>query len=218
MWITMGISVNTGSDTFCHSSAGNDAGGSGPGPDRRACVALVRMGLTADAGLMNARRWLVPGVAALVMGTGIVVALALPTYTCSKGHRFYDLHGPGGGPICLRSDLGYRPRSWWPTKIVVAAGGVVAGMATLLWRRRRLAAVGLIVVFAGLAVVWFIPDGYEEAMRNGRAVCCGREIDRAWLRTTVAAFGTGAGAGLILLALLRAASHGTHKPSARSSS
>ena len=134
--------------------------------------------------------------------TAVVVGLALPTYTCPHGYGL-DTYRGESGPTCSISDVGYRPRSWWPTKIAVAAGGVVAGLAIMLWRRRRLVAIGLIVAFVALAVVWFIPDGYEQTVRDGQPVCCGREIGREWLRTGVVAIGAGVGVSLALLGLLR---------------
>lgn len=101
-------------------------------------------------------------------------------------------------------DTGYRPRSWLPTKVVVAVGGVVAGLAILLWRRRRLIAIGLLIAFAGLVTAWFIPDGFEQTMRNGHPVCCGRQISQGLLRAGVAAAGAGVGVLLVLQGLLRA--------------
>lgn len=139
-----------------------------------------------------------------VAAAGVTIALMLPTYTCRDGYRFENLPEPGGGPTCLVSDVGYRPRSWVPTKVAVAASGVVAGVAILLWRRRRLVAIGLLVAFAALVTAWFIPDGFEQAMRSGRPVCCGREIGRGPLRAGVAAAGVCLGLSLALRGLLRA--------------
>ncbi len=85
----------------------------------------------------------------------------------------------------------------------------------VLWKRRRLTAAGLIVAFVGLAVVWFIPNGFEETIRKGRVVCCGHEIDRGWLRTSLAAAGAVGGSAMMLLGLRRAASSRTHEPTAQ---
>ena len=152
---------------------------------------------------MRPLRLIIPGLAAAVAATGVVAALALPTYTCRDGYQFENQEGAGGGPTCFVSDVGYRPRSWRPTKVAVAAGGVVFGLAILLWRRRRLVAIGLLIAFAALVTAWFIPDGFEQTMRNGRPVCCGREIGRGSLRAAVATAGAGLGALLAFLGLLR---------------
>jgi hypothetical protein len=139
-----------------------------------------------------------------VAAGGFVVALSLPMYTCRSGYRFVDHSGaPGGEPSCMVSDVGYRPTSWLPIKITVAVGGVVAAIAILLWRHRGLVAIGLLIAFAALAIPWFITDGYEQTMRGGRPVCCGRVIDREWLRTSVALVGASLGASLMLAGLLR---------------
>lgn len=152
---------------------------------------------------MRPVRPLIPWIAAAVAATGVVVAFALPTYTCRDGYRFENLRGAGGGPSCSFSDVGYRPRSWLPTKVAVAAGSIVAGFAMLLWRRRRLAAVGLLIAFAALVTAWFIPDGFEQTIRDGRPVCCGRAIGRGSLRLAVATVGAGLGGSVALLGFLR---------------
>ena len=95
--------------------------------------------------------------AAAIAVMGAVVAIALPIYTCRTGSlEFY-----GGGPTCIVSDLGYRPHSWLPTKITVACAGIVTALAVLVWRRRRLAAIGLVVTFTVLATAWFLLYGEE---------------------------------------------------------
>ena len=99
-------------------------------------------------------------------------------------------------------DTGYRPRSWLPIKITVAIGGAVVAVVIVLWRRRRLVAIGMFIAFAALATAWFIPDGYVQTMREGRPVCCGMVIERGWLRTAVALIGTGSGGLFVLLGLL----------------
>jgi hypothetical protein len=72
----------------------------------------------------------------------------------------------------------------------VATGGIVAGVGVLLWaHRRRLAALGILVAFIGLALPWFVDDGYEERFDGGRPVCCGHVIDRGPLRTSIAVGG-----------------------------
>ena len=155
---------------------------------------------TSEMGQLRPVHWLAIGVAA----GAVAVALALPMYRCAPGYRFRDYSGQaGGGPTCLISDVGYRPHNWIPAKISVAVAGVVAAAAILLWRRRRLAAIGLIVVFSALVVAWFVPDGFEQSMRNGRPVCCGREISREWLRTAIAIAGVGIGAALIVVGVSR---------------
>ena len=133
-----------------------------------------------------------------------MVAFALPMQACRSGERFVDDTGqPGGGPTCMTSyDTGYRPHGWLPIKITVAVGGAVLAVAILLWRRRRLVAIGMLLAFAAIATAWFIPDGYAETMRDGHPVCCGEVIHRGWLRTTVVVIGTGVGALLVLLGLL----------------
>jgi hypothetical protein len=143
-------------------------------------------------------------VAGAIAAGAIVVAFALPMQACRSGERFVDHTGqPGGGPTCMTSyDTGYRPHGWLPIKITVAVGGAVVAVAILLWRLRRLVAIGMLLAFAAIATGWFIPDGYVETMRDGHLVCCGEVIHRGWLRTTVVVIGTGLGALLVLLGLL----------------
>jgi hypothetical protein len=143
-------------------------------------------------------------VAGVIAVGGIVVALALPMNACGSGERFVDHTGqPGGGPTCMTSyDTGYRPHSWLPIKITVAVGGAVVAVAILLWPRRRLVAMGVLIAFAAIATAWFIPDGYVQTMREGRPVCCGEVIDRGWLRTVVVVLGSGLAALAVLLGLL----------------
>lgn len=87
---------------------------------------------------------------------GVAVALLLPMYTCSEGYRFLET-GPGGGPTCLVFDMGYRPTSWLPTKLIVAGAGLVAATAILLWAKgQRWIASGLVVAFAGVAALWLV--------------------------------------------------------------
>lgn len=135
---------------------------------------------------------------------GIVVALALPMQACKSGERFVDDTGqPGSGPTCMTSyDTGYRPHGWLPIKITVAVGGAVVAVAILLWRRRRLVAIGMLLAFAAIATGWFIPDGSAETMRDGHPVRCGEVIHRGWLRTVVVVAGAGLGVLFVLLGLL----------------
>lgn len=135
---------------------------------------------------------------------GIVVALALPMNACRSGERFVDSTGqPGGGPTCMTSyDTGYRPHGWLPIKITVGVGGAVVAMTILLWPKRRLVAMGVLVASAAIATAWFIPDGYVQTMRDGHPVCCGDVIDRGWLRTAVVVIGSGLGVFAVLLGLL----------------
>jgi hypothetical protein len=89
-------------------------------------------------------------------------------------YEFEQFPGPGGGPTCAFTDMGYRPNSWLSTKITAAVGGIVSGVAVVHWaRRQRLVATGLLVVFLGVAAPWLSEDGYQQTMRNGRPVCCG---------------------------------------------
>lgn len=143
----------------------------------------------------------------------IAVALLLPMYTCKGSNEFEEWPGPGGGPTCAVSDIGYRPRSWLPTKITIAAAGIVAAIAVVLWaRRRQLVAIGLVVVFAAVAVPWFIQDGWEPTIRNGQPVCCGHEIDRGPLRAGIVVVGVAAGVGLAVAGVLRSRRAGTGPP------
>ena len=98
-------------------------------------------------------------------------------------------------------DTGYRPHSWLPLKITVAVGSAVTAASILLWRR-RLVALGLVVAFAALATAWFIPDGYIQTMRDGHPICCGRIIDRGWLRASIGVVGIALGCLLVVLGLL----------------
>jgi hypothetical protein len=78
-------------------------------------------------------------------------------YTCSDPYKFEDIRGPGAGPTCIVSDMGYQPRSWLPTKITVAATGFVTAAFILLWtHRRRVAAMSVVVAFIVVAALWFI--------------------------------------------------------------
>jgi hypothetical protein len=148
------------------------------------------------------RRVVVAWLAVAVAVTGIVVALALPMHTCAWGH-LEELSGPGipeGELICIRSDLGYQPSSWLPTKIAVATGGIVAGVALVLASRRHgLAAAALVVLFAAVTVAWFLPNGFDQPLRGGRPVCCGREVDRHDVRVGLVA--SGVMAAVVLLAM-----------------
>jgi hypothetical protein len=97
----------------------------------------------------------VVAIAAVAFGVGI--ALLLPMYTCMDPYEFEDIQGPGAGPTCIVSDMGYRPRSWLPTKIAIAAAGVAAAAFIVLWtRKRRMAATGVVVAFIVVAAMWFI--------------------------------------------------------------
>ena len=143
-------------------------------------------------------------VAGAIVAGAIVVAFALPMQACRSGERFVDDTGqPGGGPTCMTSyDTGYRPHGWLPIKITVAVGGAVVALVILLWFRRRLVAIGILMAFAAVATAWFIPDGYVQTMRDGRPVCCGEVIDRGWLRTLVVMVGAVLGGMFVLLGLL----------------
>jgi membrane protease YdiL (CAAX protease family) len=112
--------------------------------------------------------------------------------------------------------MGYRPTSWLPTKITVAVAGVVVAVAILLWRRRPLVAIGIVIAFVAIAVPWFIEDGYEQTMQNGRPVCCGREISREWLRTGIVVVGSGAGAVVVGIGLVRGRRRGIRAPALQS--
>jgi hypothetical protein len=100
------------------------------------------------------------------------------------------------------SDTGYRPHSWLPFKITAGAGSAVVAVAILLWPRRRLAAMGVLIASAAIATAWFIPDGYVQTMRDGHPVCCGEVIDRGLLRTAVVVLGSGLGMFAVLLSVL----------------
>ena len=99
-------------------------------------------------------------------------------------------------------DTGYRPHGWLPIKITVAVGGAVVAVAILLWHRRRVVAIGMLLAFAAIAAAWFITDEYLETMRDGHPVCCGEVIHRGWLRTVVVVVGAGLGVLFVLLGLL----------------
>lgn len=157
---------------------------------------------------MRRERLTVPVTAAIVGVASVVVALALPMYTCRAGNRFENIHGPGGGPTCLMSDVGYRPHSWLPTKVAVAVGGLVTAAAILLWRRRRLVALGILVAFAAMTAAWFIPDGFEQTYRSGRPICCGHVIDRGWLRTLVGIAGSAGALLLVVSGVVRGRANG----------
>jgi hypothetical protein len=147
---------------------------------------------------------------------GVAVALALPMYRCEEGYRFRDYSRfPGGGPTCFVSDVGYRPHSWLPVKVSVAAGGIVVAAAILLWQRRRFVAIGGVIAFTAIVVAWFIPDGFEQTMRDGRPVCCGREISREWLRNGIVIAGVGLGAAFVLIGLWRARTIGSATQASR---
>ena len=152
---------------------------------------------------MRGTRLAVPVLAVAVAATSLIVALALPMYTCKGGYRFEIDRGAGGGPTCWVSDVGYRPHSWVPTKIAVAAGGVVAAFVVLLWRRRRMAAIGIAIAFAAMTTAWFIPDGFEQTFRNGHPVCCGHFIDRGALRVFVGVAGTAGALAFVVAGFLR---------------
>jgi hypothetical protein len=138
-------------------------------------------------------------VAAAIAVVGAVVALALPMYTCRTGSlEFYSSE-----PTCIVSDVGYLPHSWLPTRITVAVAGFVIAVAILLWRRWPLVSIGIVIAFAAIAAPWFIDDGYEQTMRNGRPVCCGRQISREWLRTGIVVVGSLAGAVLAGIGFVR---------------
>jgi hypothetical protein len=103
------------------------------------------------------QHYLVAAVAAGLIAAGILIALLLPMYTCLDPYEFEDIRGPGAGPTCIVSDMGYTPRSWLPTKITTSAAGVAAAAFIVLWtRRRRLAATSVVVVFMVIAALWFL--------------------------------------------------------------
>jgi hypothetical protein len=143
-------------------------------------------------------------VAGVTVVSGVVIALALPMNACRSGERFVDHTGqPGGGPTCMTSyDTGYRPHGWLPIKITAGVGGAVVAVVILLWPKRRLVAIGILIASAAIATAWFIPNGYVQTMRDGHPVCCGEEIDRGWLRTAVFVGGSGIGAFAVLVGLL----------------
>lgn len=79
--------------------------------------------------------WLAAG---LVLA-GVILAFALPEHTFQWGTLSeVRIEGePTGEVVCSASDLGYRPRSWLPTKIAIASAGLVAASVVVLavWRR-----------------------------------------------------------------------------------
>lgn len=157
---------------------------------------------------MTRQRLLVPLIGAFLVAGGVFIALVLPMYTCMDPYEFEEFPGPGGGPTCSFTDTGYRPTSWLPTKITVAIAGVVAAIVVVLWaRKQHLVAIGLLVAFAAVAAPWFIEDGWEETMRNGVRVCCGREIDRGPLRAGIVVFGVSVGTGLAIAGMARSRRH-----------
>jgi hypothetical protein len=105
------------------------------------------------------QRTVVSGVAAVIAIGALATALLLPMYTCMDPYEFEEFPGPGGDPTCAFTDMGYRPRSWLPTKITIGAAGIVVAVTVVLWtRRRRLLAVSLVVAFIALATGWFVLD------------------------------------------------------------
>jgi hypothetical protein len=151
-------------------------------------------------------------VAAAIPVVGAVVALALPMCTCRTGSlEFY-----GGEPSCIVSDVGYRPHGWLPTRITVAVAGLLIAVAILLWRRWPRVSLGIVIAFVAIAAPWFIEDGYEQTMRNGRPVCCGREISREWLRTGIVVAGSVVGAVLAGIGFGRGWRRGIRAPAVQS--
>jgi hypothetical protein len=88
--------------------------------------------------------------------------------TCDWG-RLEEIRAAGepeGEVLCIRSDLGYQPSSWLPTKIAVAAGGgVLAGVMVLAWRHHVFAGLALVVLFTAIMLAWYLPDGYRSPFR-----------------------------------------------------
>lgn len=148
--------------------------------------------------------WIGPAVALVVLG--IVVAVALAKYTCQWGDlEEIRIEGEATGEIlCSQSDLGYQPRSWLPTKVAVAVGGLVAATTLVLAAHRRwLAAAALVVLFAAATLGWFLPNGFRQPVRNGQAVCCGRAVDRSAVRASVAVSGFMIASTLVATDLVR---------------
>jgi hypothetical protein len=134
----------------------------------------------------------------------LVIGIALPMYTCMDPYEFEEIRGPGAGPLCIVSDMGYRPTSWLQTKITIAAAGVVLGIAVLLIaRRQHLVAIGLLIAFAAIAVPWFVPDGWEPRIFEGREVAGGHEINRGALRTGIVVVGVSIGVVLAVVGVAR---------------
>lgn len=102
------------------------------------------------------QRLLIPLVAGVRVMAGVLISLALPMYACEEPTEYEEIEGPGAGPTCIVSDMGYRPRSWLPTKITIAGAGIVAALAVLLRPQRRTAAIGPLIGFAVLAAAWFV--------------------------------------------------------------
>lgn len=108
---------------------------------------------------MTRQRLVVPMTAAVLVTGAFVIALVMPMYTCTDPYEFGESPGPGGGPTCAFTDMGYRPKSWLPTKITICAAGIVMAVAVILWsRRRRLLAIGFAVAFFAVTTAWFIVD------------------------------------------------------------
>ena len=89
----------------------------------------------------------------------LAVSIALPMYTCMDPYEFEEIPGPGAGPTCIVSDMGYQPDNWLPTKFTVGAAGIATAIAILLWSRgRRVLGIGVMVAFVVLATAWFLLD------------------------------------------------------------
>lgn len=94
-----------------------------------------------------------------IPAVALAIAVALPMYTCKGVYEFEEWVGPGGGPTCAFTDMGYRPDSWLPTKITIGAAGIVTAIAVALWSRgRRALGIGLVIAFGLLASAWFALD------------------------------------------------------------
>ena len=154
--------------------------------------------------------------AAAIAAMGAVTAIALPMFTCTDPYEFEEFPGPGGGPTCAFTDMGYRPTSWLPTKITVAVAGLIIALAILLWPRWPLVSTGIVIALAAIAAPWFIEDGYQQTMQNGRPVCCGREISREWLRTGIVVVGSLAGTVLAVIGFVRARRRDMQAPAVES--
>lgn len=145
--------------------------------------------------------WLVLGL----IVAGVVVALLLPKYTCEWGNlEEIRINGEPTEVLCIQSDLGYRPRSWLPTKVAVAFAGLAAAGALLLASRRRwLPALALGLLFAAATIGWFLPNGFRQPVRNGQPVCCGRTVDRSAVRASIATAGLVTATALVATDLIR---------------